>query len=129
MEICYDGALVMPSSYALMSEEEMIYVEGGKKTYRYTNAGEAVTSLAANAQFYGLIAVGAGIGGTVTSVTGIGVAAFLAAGGAGVISSQMYSAWKQAKNIKKKYGSKQRVKITEELTLYPMGYTCTCKKA
>lgn len=28
--MCYDGALVMPSSYAVMSEEEMIYVEGGK---------------------------------------------------------------------------------------------------
>ena len=29
MEMCYDGALVMPSSYALMSEDEMTYVEGG----------------------------------------------------------------------------------------------------
>lgn len=29
MEICYDGALVMPSSYAVMNEEEMTYVEGG----------------------------------------------------------------------------------------------------
>lgn len=29
MEMCYDGALVMPSNYAVMSEEEMIYVEGG----------------------------------------------------------------------------------------------------
>jgi len=30
MEMCYDGALVMPSSYAVMSEEEMMYLEGGK---------------------------------------------------------------------------------------------------
>jgi len=29
MEMCYDGALVMPQSYAVMSEEEMTYVEGG----------------------------------------------------------------------------------------------------
>ena len=29
MEMCYDGALVMPSSYAIMNEEEMMYVEGG----------------------------------------------------------------------------------------------------
>ena len=29
MEMCYDGALVMPSSYAVMNEEEMTYVEGG----------------------------------------------------------------------------------------------------
>ena len=29
MEMYYDGALVMPSSYALMDEDEMSYVEGG----------------------------------------------------------------------------------------------------
>lgn len=29
MEMCYDGALVMPSSYAVMNEEEMTYVDGG----------------------------------------------------------------------------------------------------
>ncbi len=29
MEMCYGGALVMPSSYVLMDEEEMTYVEGG----------------------------------------------------------------------------------------------------
>ena len=27
MDICYDGALVMPSSYAMMEEKEMSYVE------------------------------------------------------------------------------------------------------
>ena len=31
MEMCYDGALVMPSNYAVMSEDEMMYVDGGKK--------------------------------------------------------------------------------------------------
>ena len=29
MEMCYEGALVMPSSYVVMKEEEMTYVEGG----------------------------------------------------------------------------------------------------
>ena len=29
MEMTYDGALAMPSSYAVMDEEEMTYVEGG----------------------------------------------------------------------------------------------------
>ena len=29
MEMCYNGALVMPSSYAVMCEDEMTYVEGG----------------------------------------------------------------------------------------------------
>ena len=38
MEMCYDGTLVMPSSYAVMDEEEMMYLEGGvslpmKKSY------------------------------------------------------------------------------------------------
>ncbi len=27
MEMCYNGALVMPSSYAMMDEEEMMYVK------------------------------------------------------------------------------------------------------
>ena len=30
MEMCYDGALVMPSNYVMMNEEEMTYLEGGK---------------------------------------------------------------------------------------------------
>ena len=30
MTMTYDGALVMPSSYAVMNEEEMTYTEGGK---------------------------------------------------------------------------------------------------
>lgn len=29
--MCYDGTLVMPSSYAVMDEEEMTYVGGGFK--------------------------------------------------------------------------------------------------
>lgn len=29
MEMCYDGALVMPSSYVEMNTDEMTYVEGG----------------------------------------------------------------------------------------------------
>jgi hypothetical protein len=29
MEMCYDGALVMPRNYAVISEDEMIYLDGG----------------------------------------------------------------------------------------------------
>ena len=29
MDMCYDGALVLPSSYAVMNENEMNYVDGG----------------------------------------------------------------------------------------------------
>jgi len=35
MEMCYDGTLVLPSSYAVMDEEEMTYVEGGVSTNVY----------------------------------------------------------------------------------------------
>ena len=29
MEMCYNGTLVMPNNYAVVTEEEMTYVEGG----------------------------------------------------------------------------------------------------
>ena len=29
MEMCYEGAFLMPSNYAIMDEEKMTYVEGG----------------------------------------------------------------------------------------------------
>lgn len=38
MEMCYDGTLVMPSSYAIMNEDEMAYVEGGSVTINITRA-------------------------------------------------------------------------------------------
>lgn len=38
MEMCYDGALVMPSSCALMSEDEMMYLEGGRVETVYGTA-------------------------------------------------------------------------------------------
>lgn len=41
MEMCYDGALVMPSSYAMMTEDEMTYVEGGAETEGYQLNGWA----------------------------------------------------------------------------------------
>lgn len=33
MEMCYNGAMVMPSSYAVMDQEEMTYIEGGKLSW------------------------------------------------------------------------------------------------
>ena len=33
MKMCYDGALVMPSSYVVMNETEMTYVEGEELQY------------------------------------------------------------------------------------------------
>ena len=38
MEMCYEGAMSLPSSYAVMNEEEMTYVEGGfSYTYSKNN--------------------------------------------------------------------------------------------
>lgn len=33
MEMCYDGALVMPNNYTVVDEEEMTYVDGGAQVY------------------------------------------------------------------------------------------------
>ena len=45
MTMCYNGALVMPSSYAVMNEEEMMYVEGGG-TVRVIASASTVRTLA-----------------------------------------------------------------------------------
>ena len=43
MEMCYDGALVMPSNYAVMDEDEMSYVEGGAT--KFFSKGKCIDSL------------------------------------------------------------------------------------
>ena len=46
MELCYDGALVLPSSYAVMDEEEMTYTEGGRsRTYRGNQGWAAAVAI------------------------------------------------------------------------------------
>ena len=47
MEMCYDGALVMPSNYAVMDEEEMTYVEGGLKVSSWVVGAAIDVGLAA----------------------------------------------------------------------------------
>ncbi len=46
MEMCYDGALVMPSSYAVMDEDEMMHVEGGYWFDRSRNTVANLTDIA-----------------------------------------------------------------------------------
>ncbi len=48
MEMCYDGALVMPSNYVVMDEEEMTYVEGGSGAL-----GAIVSAIAIGGATYG----------------------------------------------------------------------------
>ena len=81
MEMCYDGALVMPSSYAVMDNDEMTYVEGGA-TYRGKAALNELTNMAAVVLGYaGTSATLAKVltGGLVASGTGVGVVVALAA--------------------------------------------------
>ncbi|MGN0351594.1 MAG: hypothetical protein ACI4ES_08070 [Roseburia sp.] len=130
MEMCYEEALVMPSSYAIMNEEEMTYVEGGVKAVRYMRAVQAEKELKMNATLYAAIAGGLGVATAATSITGLpAVIAFCAAGGAGIIAEETYSAWKQAKAIRLSHGAARWVIVTEEVTMLPPGYSCNCVMA
>ena len=66
MVMTYDGALVMPSSYAVMEQEEMTYVEGGG-TFTLKMNKAAVKYIAQTAGALCLASVTAAMG-----VTGIG---------------------------------------------------------
>lgn len=52
MEMCYDGALVMPSSYAVMDEEEMMYVEGGESVVVALTAAITAAGASYNAAYH-----------------------------------------------------------------------------
>ena len=52
MDMCYDGALVLPSSYAVMNEEEMTYMEGGirdRKSTRLNSSHSSVSRMPSSA--------------------------------------------------------------------------------
>lgn len=62
MELCYEGALVMPSSYMVMDEDEMSYLEGGgtvrviassKTVQKIARAGVSLVGAAIGAAFSG----------------------------------------------------------------------------
>ena len=82
MDMCYDGTLVMPSSYAVMDEEEMSYLEGGlsgvKKRVRAYGIEVELNSTRANQFCVGLSAVYYAVGtaiGIVEPLIGIAVGA------------------------------------------------------
>ena len=88
MDMCYDGALVLPSSYAVMNEEEMTYLEGGAKKLICTISATQCNRLAAQTAIAGgLITLLCGITTIISaSITyipsvGTGTAAALAIGG------------------------------------------------
>lgn len=102
MEMCYDGALVMPSSYALMDEEEMTYVEGGVTGVRsFSTVGSAYSAYSsAGSQLHWLalglgisVAVtGTGIGGLVGNIPGAVIGAVIGAVG-GIVAGSIVWGW------------------------------------
>lgn len=82
MEMCYDGALVMPSSYAVMSNDEMVYTEGGR-VYNETGTAKQLKqkasvymaswfSLAGGYTYTAAAAVASAVGVGVGVIAGIG---------------------------------------------------------
>ena len=72
MELCYEGGLVMPSSYAMMDEEEMTYVEGGGYVRLVCSEAFARDCVSASSTAFGTI-IGALIGllgGNIGSIIG-----------------------------------------------------------
>ena len=49
MEMCYDGALVMPSNFVVVDEEEMTYVDGGARYYNLKGLFSLVIGTSAGA--------------------------------------------------------------------------------
>lgn len=83
MSMCYAGALAMPSNYALMNEEEMTYVEGGRTSKVYM-ASEAISYLSNQAKLCtvetlgGVVIAGAAAVTIVAGMAGAAIAAFAA---------------------------------------------------
>lgn len=95
MEMCYDGTLVMPSSYAVMSEEEMTYVEGGSwSSYTGWDAIAQLTVIAGCAYTTGaaMKKVGASILATASTAIGLIAAVSLVVGFSVLAGATAYQA-------------------------------------
>ena len=80
MEMCYDGALVMPNKFVVMDAEEMTYVNGGAyKTYRNNAALIELTNMFASAVGWGSITLSLVKLCAASAATGFGLAVAVAA--------------------------------------------------
>lgn len=108
MGMNYDGALVMPSSYVLMDEEEMTYTEGGKTT-SYTGKLSAIKTrlntvkTASLAGLGGSALIGLGVGSTGAIIAGA-VAGALTGNWFSNVSSICNGALAKVKTLINKYG-------------------------
>ena len=123
MVMTYNEALVMPSNYAVMDEEEMTYVEGGAAAVVYGTAKEIRTRLttAIAASLTGTGAA-AGLGALLGGPAGAIVGAVLGNGWYGSYRSCASSAHNQVESIIKKYGLNKRCKMTTTTSIL---YYCT----
>ena len=78
MEMTYGGALVMPNSYAMMDEEEMMYLEGGG-TFRIIASASTVRTIIRGglALVCGLIGSASAFTAAVSAVLGVLVFDFI----------------------------------------------------
>ena len=78
MEMCYDGTLVMPKNYAVVTEEEMTYVEGGGTAYvkvkRNSFVIKALGALGGMAAKWAMTAALNAIGGSIATAITLGTA-------------------------------------------------------
>ena len=124
MEMCYDGALVMPSSYAVMNEDEMTYVDGGiNKTYTGSQGWAVAAALTGSGTFIYSMAGGlskaiilsALSGGPIAwIIAGVTTAALMSA--AAYLGSQLSGAGLQAA-----YNMRKKGKFTLKSTNNPFG--------
>lgn len=123
MEMCYDGALVMPGSYAVMSEDEMTYVEGGGSATIRGTAKEIRSRLTAiiGASLTGTGAAAA-LGAILGNIPGAIIGAVIGNGWYGSYRSCASTAHNQVEKIISKYGINKQCKMT---TTYSFAYYCT----
>ena len=106
MEMCYDGALVMPRNYAVVSEEEMTYVEGGATASVTIKGGFSSNLIKAVANAGVGVATGLITGAVCAALSITGVGALLIPAAIGAVSS-LISSYAMDKRIKgNKYFSK-----------------------
>lgn len=63
MEMCYSGALAMPKNYAVVSEDEMTYLEGGASYYN--TAGTLANTCQVNADLLNAESILLGLAGSI----------------------------------------------------------------
>lgn len=80
MEMCYNGALVMPENYAIIADEEMTYIDGGIAVPNWLVGG--AINLAISALF-------ASLGGVLAKGAANNIAAAIRAAGRGAVEAKI----------------------------------------